>query len=492
MRFLKTYKFLKNLILSLIALSIIGFFFSYKILEIPGGLTSDEASFGYNAVLLAETLHDQNKRFLPLFVLSADGIDWRQPVTQYYLTAIFKIFGSSVFLLRFSSVIITLVSTILIFFLSKQLLGKAAAFLASFLFLTTPLIMIQSHMGLDNIMPIPFVLFWMISLLRFQKNRSLKYLLLAGILLGIGFYSYKGMRAIVPVWFLLTVLYLKFAFNDSSKDFLRRVVVFVFGILPFFAMIPLLEIKYAGAILGGTNPSLNSIYTFLYPYFSSFDPTFLFIKGDDLFIHSTGIHGMMLLASAPLFFIGCYQSIKKKNFWLFILAAFFLAPLLYGLVGSVHRASRLMAIIPLYSLLATLGGIFLWRSQFKNFINGKIILLVILVLMFINYFDFVNYYWFAYPAFTHQTGNTLKVFKAYKAFAEQAKSKGFTPYLDTEAQDGDSGLFFEAIYFDQPIGRWTDKKDVLQTGSVLLSPREEIPGFEKVNIDMPFRHLQTY
>lgn len=201
---------------------------------------------------------------------------------------------------------------------------------------------------------------------------------------------------------------------------------------------------------------------------------------------------MMLLASSPLFFIGCYQAIKKKNFWLFILAVFFLAPLLYGLIGSVHRASRLMAIVPLYALLATLGGDFLWRSKIKNFIKGKIIFLVIIILIFINYFDFVNYYWFTYPKFTHQSENTLKVFKAYRALAEQAKLKGLTPYLDTVVQDGDSGLFFEVIYFDQPIGRWMSKKDVLPTGSILLTPRREIPGLEKANIDIPFRHLQIY
>ena len=77
-------------------------FYSYRILQVPSGLTADEGAFAYNAVLLSRTLHDENGRFMPFFVLSLNGTDWRQPVTQYYLAALFKIFGASLFLLRFS------------------------------------------------------------------------------------------------------------------------------------------------------------------------------------------------------------------------------------------------------------------------------------------------------------------------------------------------------------------------------------------------------
>jgi 4-amino-4-deoxy-L-arabinose transferase-like glycosyltransferase len=87
-------------------------------------LTDDEAAFGYNAVLLSRTAHDESGRFLPFFVLSLDGQDWRQPVTQYYLTALFKIFSPSVFLLRFSSVLVAITSAVLLYLLSLQLFNR--------------------------------------------------------------------------------------------------------------------------------------------------------------------------------------------------------------------------------------------------------------------------------------------------------------------------------------------------------------------------------
>lgn len=485
-------KSIRNLLLLLIALILIGFLFSYKLLEIPGELTSDEAAFGYNGVLLSETLHDRWGRFLPVFVLTRERTLWYEPITQYYLVSLFKVFGPSVFLLRFSSVIVTLASTILIFILSKELLGKTAAFLAAFLFLTTPILMIQSHMGMDNIMPIPFVILWLLSLLYFQRKGNLEYLLLAGIFLGFGFYSYKGMRGMVPVFLLISLIYLKFSFKDSLTVFLKRTGYLILGIAPFIAIIPFLEAKYSGAVFNRYQFSWEGVYSFLYPFFSSFDPTFLFIKGDALSIHSTGRHGMMLLSSLPLFIIGSYQAVKKRNFWLLILAAFFLAPFLYGLVNSVHRASRLMAIIPPYVLISTLGGVWLWQTKIKNvFINTKVLLAAIIVLMIVNYYDFTSYYWFTYPKVTHQE-NKLLVYKSYQALAEQAKQRGLTPYLSSNLDDGDSGLFFEAIYFDQPIGRWTDGRDTLPSGSILLSERKEIPGFKRLEVDLPYRHLQIY
>lgn len=81
-------------------------FFSYRLNDVPPGMTIDEPAFGYNAVLLSETLHDENGRFLPVFVLSLDGKDWRQPVTQYFMAGYFKLFGPSVYNLKFTSVIV--------------------------------------------------------------------------------------------------------------------------------------------------------------------------------------------------------------------------------------------------------------------------------------------------------------------------------------------------------------------------------------------------
>lgn len=482
----------KILIVSVV-LSFLGFFFSYRLLEVPTGLTSDEAAFGYNAVLLSRSGHDENGNFLPIFVLSLNGRDWRQPVTQYYMAGFFKLFGASVFNLRLSSVVITLFSATLLFFLARLLINKNAAIFASTVFLLTPLVMIQSHMGLDNIMSIPFTIIWLLGLALFLKNGQRKYLILSAIGLGIGFYSYKGMRAVVPVWTILTILYL-FVSNSSKSKFslqtLSGPIIFILSILPFFAIIPTLEDRYPGAVFDRLQPVFSSVYDLIYYYFSYFDLTFLFIKGDALPYHSTGRHGMMLLASLPLFLIGCYRAIQKKNFWVLILLAFFSAPLLYGLATTAHRASRVMSVIPLYSLLATLGAATLW--EFRKALWCKILLPTLVVLVILNYFDFTKYYWFTYPKATENIFGHLDEYQSFEALSKEAKARNLCPYISADLIDSSKvkQLFFESIYFPQGA-KVLNPGRIPPDGSILMTNSIPQPEMEKVDLKLPVYHLQT-
>lgn len=473
----------------------IAVFFSYRLLEVPRGLTSDEAAFGYNAALLAKTGTDQNGRFLPLFVLSVEGKDWRQPVTQYYMTALFKIFGPSVFLLRFSSILITIISAILFFYISTKLLSLKWAIFSCFIFLTTPLVMIQSHMGLDNIMPIPFTLVWLTCIFLFTKTNKKSFLILAAISLGINFYTYKAMRAAVPIWILLTIAFLFFHhYQNSIKETIKKsfkdILIFMLFVLPFFAVIPLLQLKYPGAVFSGQRPSFDSVYAVVFPYLSSFDPTFMFITGDSTMFHSTQKHGMMLLASAPLFFSGLYYALKKKGFWMFIVISFFTAPLLFGLVGSAHRASRLMMMIPSYCLLASLGAKMLWDNKAKIYFRSALV--IVAILMVINYADFINYYWTTYPKITENIFSDLGTYTSYKKLAEESESRNLTPYLDEDIYkgDGDSGHFFETIYFKTAPQRIESNQEP-PPGSILMTRREDLPGAVRLPADTDhFLHIR--
>ena len=459
----------------------LGWFFSYRILNTPLGLTADEGAFAYNAVLLSQTGRDENNRLLPVFVLSLNGSDWRQPVTQYYMALFFKIFGPSVFNLRFTSVVITLVSAILLFILSRHLFGRNMAILATGIFLTTPLIMIQSHLGLDNIMPVPFTIIWLLGLYLFTQTRKNKFLFIAGVSLGIAFYSYKGMRATVPVWYLLTAFYL--FTQETFPKFIRRLLAFSLGIGPFFLAIPWLESLYPGAVFDRHTFNWNSIYAFLYPYFSSFDISFLFIQGDATAWHSTGRHGMMLLATLPLFVFGLYQAFRKKGYWYFVVASFFTAPLLFGFVGSVHRASRLMSIIPAYALISVLGATWLWSKK-------KIILVAIIFASIINYWDFVKFYWYQYPELTRIWFGDMVAYQDYQALGIQAKKLHRQPYISTQivSGQGHSGRYFAAAYVGLAVKQLADS-DPLPPNSLLMSQREEIPGLIPLPADTRLYHL---
>ena len=461
----------------LIAVALLGFF-SFRLTQVPKGITVDEAAFGYNGVLLSRTLHDENGRFLPLFVLSIHGADWRQPVTQYFTAIMFKVFGASLLNLRLTAVIFTVISIFLLFFLGKKLLSGIGGTIAAIFLATTPIIMIQSHMGLDNIDPVPFIIVWLLGLLLWSKSKKNFWLIISGISMGIGYYSYKGVRVFEPVWIILTFIYLAEPFlkklnRKNFAEIIKPVLTFGLSVLPFFIIIPYLEFLYSGAVLGGQHPAFEGIYKLLYPYLSMFDPSFLYIKGDDLLIHSTGTHGMYLLATLPFFIFGLIHSWKKGSFWKLMIASFFLGPLLFGLFGSVHRASRMLAEVPIYSLISAVGFLTLWQKK------TKVLLAVFLVLFAFNYYDFMHYYLGRYA---EDTQNLFYCFTCvepqFKTLKAESIKKDLVPYLDEVVAKrlDTAGDFARSIYFTVPPKTWDGKKEDLPKDAILMTDNDKV-GF---------------
>jgi 4-amino-4-deoxy-L-arabinose transferase-like glycosyltransferase len=474
---------MKKIIVFLVVTFGLIFFFSYRLTQVPLGINQDEAAVGYNGILLARTLRDENGRKLPIFVLSQAQKDWKQPVTQYFTVIIFKLFGPSLFNLRMTAVITTIVSILLIYFLGKRLLGGVGAVITATFFATTPIIMIQSHLAFDNIAPVPFVIIWLFGLYLFGQNKQFRWLMLSAISLGVGFYSYKAMRIFVPVWTILSLIYLSESFltKISKKNFkiiLKPALVFSLAILPFFAIIPFLEFLYSGAVLNNAGLDVHNIYNFVYPYLSTFDPSFLFVKGDDLLIHSTGRHGMYLLMSVPFFIAGLITSWKKNSFWKLIIISFFLGPLMFGYIGQIHRASRLLAEVPLYSLISAAGFLSIWQKKTK-------LLAVILALLFIlNYFDFIHYY---FDNFAKDTQNLYICFTckegAYKILKNESVRRGFTPFVDQVVMNGadPSRDFAKTIYFAGPINLWDGSQKNLPDNSLLMTDNSNVSYLKQID-----------
>ncbi|HEX8923663.1 MAG TPA: glycosyltransferase family 39 protein [Patescibacteria group bacterium] len=476
---------IKLIILGLVFVIAVIILFSHQLLETPMGLTVDETAFGYNAALLSRTGHDENNRFLPLFVLSINGQDWRQPLTQYYLALLFHFFTPSVWLLRFSSIIITIVSSFLLVYLAFLYKNFRFSLFSIFVFITTPLIMIQSHLGLDNIMPIPFTILWLLGLLLFTNKRLRRYLILSAIALGISYYSYKGMRAVSPVWAVISVIYLSFINKHLfSKKNITDCLYFGLTVFPFFAATPYLNHLYPGAMSGGASPHFDTIYNFFYPYLSSFDLTFLFIKGDELPYHSTGIHGMMLLASLPFFIYGIKKLLDdSKPYSRFLVAVFFSAPLLFGIVNSVHRASRLMCLIPVYALI-TAFGLECLTLAFRRY---RVIFLVLLLSLFsLNYIDFLHYYWNDYTKLSQSFVGDLKPYLSYQQLHMQSQKLNLTPYISSDIYND----FFASIYFSKPLIR-LNPDDIPPTGSILLTQRKDVPDLSRLDLNLKYYYLQT-
>lgn len=469
--------------LFLVTFVILGWFlFTYKITDVPPGINGDEAAMGYNAVLVSRTGHDQNGRFLPLFV-AIDSTDWKQPITFYSTVLGFKLFGASYFVLRAVSVVMLLLSGLIIFWLVKEGVGERVAFIGLLIFLTVPAVMIQSHLALENIAPIPFVSLWLLMLAKYHRTLKNHFLVLAGMFLGISLFSYPGMRLIAPVLFLASlffIVYLGYPKKNRTKLY-RSLASFILGFVPFPLIILAIRDLYPGAILAHNRPRIVSSYQdFFLPYLSYFDWSFLFLKGDATPYHSTGKQGVFLLAALPLFILGLVRVIQKKDpFLCFTALIFFLMPLLYGLTGtgSIYRSSRLLAFLPPFTLITALGlsallNIKDWRWKISSLVIASLLIIL-------NYLDFVVDYWYNYPL---RVSNQFArpIHPIFEKSASIIEKNQFHPYVqrDLILENVTAFRFFAQIYFSQGVDSW-QPGILLPSRSLLIADPKLVTEQEK-------------
>jgi len=460
----------KHLITFVLIFIFVTFIFTKNILNNPPGLETDEGSISYNSSLISKNLRDQNGRFMPFFILSSDHLDWKQPVLIYSSAIFFKLFGTSLLNFKLVNVLYSLLTTILIYFLVRLIIKeKVYALIAMLLYSISPIIIITTRIGNESILPSFFSTLWLLLLTLYAKNPKKYLMFLAAIVLGVGFYSFKGMRIIVPVWSALTILYCLFI-NKINKKTISHAIIFIITILPFVLIIPVLESKYPGSIFDRSSIPFESYRYYIHYWLANINVFSLFSNPDVGKIYEMKYFGALLISTLPLFLIGVYSLVKGSKYQKFILISYFLTPILFGIAKSTDYSHRLVGIVPLYVII-TIFGIKTFYEKLNHHKSKKIILYISLILVALNFIDFANYYYFVYPS-QNQTKLAFanNYHTAFKSLSEQSKSKNKTPYIQSDIYDahGDANKFFEQAYFNKSLNIW-HLGDPMPQNSILLT-----------------------
>lgn len=189
-----------------------------------------------------------------------------------------------------------------------------------------------------------------------------------------------------------------------------------------------------------------------------------------MLVHATGRDGMFLIANFVLFFLGFSQMNKeKKHHFYFIFACLVLMPFSLTMVSSIYRASRLMVLLPLASVIFTLG--FKSLLEIKNKYFRIITVLFFTTALVFNYADFVRNYWVEYPKLI-SVDFSPDFNSAFKELKEQAGGSQKIPYVeynDFKSHRSDME-FFEQVYFPEGLHTWTrEVDDFPREGLVLTS-----------------------
>jgi len=178
--------------------------------------------------------------------LITDGTEWtasrlwlsKPPVPLWTMGASISIFGTNTFAVRFPSLVVGLLSVLLTYLLARRFFDEKVALIAAFLHAINGLI-IEVAAGQESSDHVEtFFIFFVqagiyFSILSIQKEKAIKFLILAGFCTGLAFLS-KWFPALLvwPVWLV--------AFAFSGKFNWKKMIVhaLILGVVTFIVVLP--------------------------------------------------------------------------------------------------------------------------------------------------------------------------------------------------------------------------------------------------------------
>jgi len=445
----------------IVFLLIVLFFFAfsiriYQINTIPLGIHPDEASWGYNAYSILMTGKDEHGISYPL-VFQAFG-DQKLPAYIYLLVPFIKTFGLGSFSVRFPSVIIGSIITLLIFLLLKQFkFSTTISFIGSLIASTSPWQIILSRIwGYDSNLGLMFFLLGIIFFFLFIKKNRFLFLIISSIAFGLTWYCYIAYQLIS------TLILLSLVFIYFRKKLLINHHRFLFLTIFFTVISPLVINSFSGQGMGvvrfnqvistpnlgmvleinenrslciqklpkilcylNSNKLISYSTTILYRYIKAFSPIYLFTEGelDDHFIKINN-YGLFNLISLPFYLISLIyffnRFIKKtltKN-ELFAILGLIISVVPALLVNEPQRI-RLSGAFPFLIIFLTFG-----ISQFyfylKKAIDEKILSTLLISAVLISFLFFMINFLFVHIQ-KYETEYRTYVVKLMQYLGKQSK-----------------------------------------------------------------------
>lgn len=383
----------------------------------------DEAHFAVVGHSVATTGRNLNGDFMPLFFSLSDptsdlqpmpwGNTWYQPFLFYVVAMVLTVAPLSEFFVRLPIAVIGgVVTPVLLYLVGLRLFKqRRLAIIGAVIFATMPPQVILSRQALDYICPLPFILGWLWFLIDYAETRRIRSLLIGGLCLGFGFYSYIASWVMMPIYIALSALVLWRVDGRPMRPMLASLTGFS---LPLMVFIPWLwthpemlretfnryQMSDQEQVSLIQEPEhalrLDKLAATVSTYWSYFDPSFLFMIGGPSMTTSTGRVGVFLLPLAILLPLGVFTLLRRPDplgLHALILLAVVAAPIAATLKGQPFMTQRVMFMLPFASLIAVFGVEALLNARRRFAGAFALALLALGVLQFgVFYRDYYTHY----------------------------------------------------------------------------------------------------
>ena len=409
----------------------------YKLSSYPPSLSIDEVSIGYNAYSILKTGRDEWGTFLPISFKSVG--DFKAPVLIYVTVPFIKMFGLTELGTRLPVAIFSALNVFLFWILvSRFIFSKKSAglsYLATFIFTLSPWLIPFSRSGFEAIPALSFLLLNLIFAFRWRRSGKISDFFVMVIFAYLSAVTYHSTKIVVPLLNLFFI-FADYRFFKSSitswysykKGSLILVSFVLFFITAFFvknfifgsggtrAGMTLLtkDYDYTNGILPFLTGHPFSWFTSAVGLISFWYKRFLeyfssnFYLSDGLGLVTPGHPGQgviyiieypfLIIGSLLLFFRHKFSTdYLSEKFTAIVLTVWFLIALIpASITNNSQHALRTLNIVPAYSILISLGILFIYGKLKKTF--WKYFLVIFIVGGFLlGIIRFIDYYTLHYP-----------------------------------------------------------------------------------------------
>jgi 4-amino-4-deoxy-L-arabinose transferase-like glycosyltransferase len=349
------------------SLALVAALYLWRLDSSPLYLLNDEIHNAFQALSLATEGRSVAGDFFPVYFREPGFPAGRDPLAIYVTAAFLKAFWLSEVMVRLPTALIGIANVALAFLLGHRLSGRCAGLLMAACVAITPAHFILSRIGIAPLWPLPFLLGWLLFLARFSQGMHARDLFVAMACLGVAVFGYIGTAVLVPLYAVGTLGWLLWDVKD--RQFSRYLIAAAGLLLPLTLLIywqivqPDRWTQLFGYYESGgsdvqpvrTLLNFESIQERVTTYWNYFDPTFLFLAGDDGLRYSTGRAGVFLLPSMILLPVGVYSALRQRGLGRLMVYGFFCSPLIGALQGRVH-VQRVLPLVLFGALLSAIGA----------------------------------------------------------------------------------------------------------------------------------------
>jgi len=458
----------KYIIALIVIIALAVFFRFWQFTSVPAGLYQDEAMNG------ADALASLNSGEYKVFYTNNNG---REGMIMWLDALAIKFFGTEPWVLRLFPAIAGVLAVLGLFFLARELFGTEIALVSSFFMATSFWAVNFSRIGFRAGLMIPILVWSFYFLLRgfkevrLQKSPKSNFglFIAAGILFGLGFYTYISFR-FAPVLALLALGPL--LIKKGNKQLLIAVLFFICAAFLVALPIGLYFLhnpadffgRSSGVSVFSQGSSVKVLAINVIATFGMFN-----IVGDFNWRHNYAGSPQLFLPVGLFFLLGIWLSIKRREFkdkFLLFWLGIFLLPNILTIEGNPH-ALRALAAMPAAMIFSGIGLIWLFKKAQKYFeekisnpdlsayknqllrLKKEIFLFLLVFLIFVGAYDFNKYFsnWAFNPNVANAfSQNQVKIADYLNHLPEQTQKYAIWS-ADDRATDNDLPVSAQTVYF---------------------------------------------